>query len=149
MDELTLAYLAGIVDGEAYIGIKKTRRKDARSPIYHERIQVRMVDKQSIELLAKTFGGTCYFDRGQAGNRRALYCYQASDAKACRILRALLPYLRVKKKSALNVLRLRKSKEDPRARRRGSPAQRTMHKGVLAFRERLYLRAKAINKGAA
>lgn len=145
MDSITLAYLAGLVDGEAYVGIKKGRRKDSVSPLYHERIQIRMVHEPAIAFLAETLGGNYYRERRVYPNRRPLFCYQASDAQAADILQRLLPYLRVKKASAETVLRLRASKADPRARRRGSPAGRVMNADVLAEREALYLRCKALN----
>ena len=145
MEPTTLAYLAGLIDGEGYIGIKKARRKDAVSPIYHERIQVRMVHEGAIRLLADTLGGNYYLEQPHARGGRLLYCWQASDALAARILTAVLPYLIVKRESALTVLALRTSKEDPLARRRGSPGRRVMDPGVVAERERLYLAAKALN----
>lgn len=145
MEKIDLAYLAGLIDGEGYIGIKLTRRKDARSPIYHERIQVRMVHEQAIAFLARRLGGNYYLERPHSAQGRSLYCWQASDALAAKILASLLPFLRVKRTSALTVLRLRKSKADPRARRRGSPARRTMLPSIVAFRHRLYLKAKSLN----
>jgi hypothetical protein len=145
MNEVTVAYLAGLIDGEGYIGIKKSRRADAVSPIYHERIQVRMVHEGAIKLLASTLGGNYYFEKAHSASGRPLYCWQASDAMAARILTVVLPHLIVKRESAQMVLALRTSKEDPRSRRRGSPAKRIMEPAVLAERERLYLAAKALN----
>jgi hypothetical protein len=114
----TLAYLAGLIDGEGYIGIKKTTvRKDCAAPSYHARLQIRMVDEPAIAFLAETFGGRYYKDRPEAGKRRALYCYQSSDAAAERILRALLPYLRVKRANAEAVLRFREWRANGRAHR--------------------------------
>ena len=144
--ETALAYLAGIIDGEGYIGIKRTTRRDARSPIYHERIQVRMTDEAAIQFLAATLGGNYYREQPHANDGRPLYCWQASDALACRILERVMPYLIVKRDQAENVLRLRASKLDPRARRRGSPAARVMDVDVLAERETLYLRARDLNR---
>jgi hypothetical protein len=146
MNSTTLAYLAGLIDGEGYIGIKRTHRKDAMSPIYHERIQVRMVMEGSIKHLTRTLGGAYYCEKARVKNGRPLFCWQASDALAASILTQLLPYLIIKNASAKTVLRLRRSKEDPRARRRGSPAKRTMNLSVLAYRERLYLRCKELNR---
>lgn len=105
--ETTLAYLAGLVDGEAYIGIKKGQRRDCAAPTYHARIQVRMVDEPAIAFLTQELGGRYYHETATAGVRRALYCWQASDALAERVLRSLLPYLRVKRRNAEAVLRLR------------------------------------------
>lgn len=145
----TLAYLAGLVDGEGYIGIKKARRKDAVSAIYHERIQVRMIHEGSIKLLADTLGGSYYRETMAQRRGRPLFCYQASDALAADILRKLLPYLVIKRSSAETVLKLRDSKSDPLARRRGSPARRTMDPSVLTCRNALYERCKALNHGTA
>lgn len=146
MRKTTLAYLAGLVDGEGYIGIKRAHSKDAISPIYHERIQVRMVTEGSIRFLSQTLGGSYYREKARAAHGRPLFCWQASDALAAKILGQLLPYLIIKSASARTVLNLRKSKLDPRARRRGSPARRTMNGAVLAYRERLYLRCRALNR---
>lgn len=145
--ETTTAYLAGLIDGEGYIGIKRTTRRDATSPIYHERIQVRMVHEGAIALLASTLGGNYYRERSHANNGRPLYCWQASDAKAAGIARELLPYLIVKRAAAENLLRLRASKDDPRARLRGGRTQRRlMDPDVLAEREAIYVRAKELNR---
>lgn len=141
--ETTLAYLAGLIDGEGYIGIKKSNRSPG--PIYHERIQVRMVHEEAIALLAETLGGNYYRERPHADDGRPLYCYQASDRKAANIVLALLPYLRVKRLAALNLLELRASKRDPRARMRGGPTGRRMPADITAEREWLYRHAKALN----
>jgi hypothetical protein len=146
MKDTTVAYLAGLIDGEGYIGIKKARAKNSVSTLYHERIQVRMVTEGSIKYLSRQLGGGYYCEKASAVKGRPLFCWQASDALAASILTQLLPYLIVKRASAKTVLNLRRSKNDPRARRRGSPARRIMNSAVLAYRERLYLRCKALNR---
>lgn len=145
VDSHVLAYLAGIVDGEGYIGIKRTTRKDSISPIFHERIQVRMIHEPAIKLLADTLGGNYYRESMAQRQGRQLYCWQASDAIACNILRALLPHLRIKRSNAEAVLALRESKSDPRARRRGSPAGRVMDPAIVAHRQCLYENCKTLN----
>jgi len=146
------AYLAGLIDGEAYVGIKKHFSKKAKSPLYHERIQVRMVDESSIKLLKETLGGSYYRENPRSVKGRPLYCYQASDRLAAEILGKLLPYLRVKKSVALVVIELRRNKEKHRTLRQkggvrlGSPAGYTMNEEILAEREALYLRCKHLNQ---
>lgn len=118
--QLELAYLAGLVDGEAYIGIKKTpayKCQGRRTPGYHARIQVRMVDEAAIRFLAETLGGWYYKEKPSAKRGRPLYCYQASNRRAEHILRVLLPYLRVKKDSAKTVLALRELQAQGRKHR--------------------------------
>lgn len=156
-----LAYLAGIADGEAYIGIKKSkpyRNLTGRvNPSYHERVQIRMVERAGLDLFCTTLGGWFYLEKPHAQKGRLLWCYQASDLKAANILRVLLPYLRVKKRQAATVLRLRESRGDcPRIKttticrsRWGTPmtGMRTKHSHrTIVFRERLWLRCKRLNR---
>jgi len=113
--EIERAYLAGLLDGEAYIGIKKvsTHYNGRVNPAYHERIQVRMVDEPAIKFLTDTLGGNYYKESPSAAQGRPLYCYQASDKMAADVLASLLPYLRVKKAAAEKVLQLRELKDNP------------------------------------
>lgn len=153
-----LAYLAGLIDGEAYIGIKKGRRRDMVSAAYHERVQVRMVDEPAIAFLADTLGGNYYKETPHSAQGRPLYCYQASDLKACQVLEAVLPWLRVKRESALTVLRLRALKAAKRTKVVGEknfPNQYGTSRMVpvlaisdenIAEREVLYLRCKELNR---
>ena len=106
-NDLDLAYIAGLVDGEAYIGIKKSKAykcQGRKTQGYHARIQIRMVDECAIRFLAETLGGWYYKEKPHSNKGRPLFCYQASDKKAENILRSLLPFLRVKQENAQTVL---------------------------------------------
>jgi hypothetical protein len=154
-----LAYLAGLIDGEGYVGIKKGTRHDMTSPAYHERIQVRMVDEPAIAFLASTLGGNYYFEKAHSHLGRPLFCcYSASDLKACQVLDAVLPWLRVKHENALTVLRLRSLKGAKRTKVVGEknfpnrvgtvrmvPVMALSDEN-LAAREALYLRCKELNR---
>ena len=149
-DRKKIIYLTGIIDGEGYIGIKKSdygKRVvgDCRNPTYHERIQVRMIHEGAINLLKEIFGGNYYKESPYNNGRKPLYCYQASDKLAATILKKTLPYLIVKKKQAETVLKLRKSKESKSARLRGSPAKRPMKPKIVEYREKLYQQIKKLN----
>lgn len=115
MKKTDIAYIAGLFDGEAYIGIKKDGSLvNGRVNFgYHERIQIRMVDKEAIDFVASSLGGNYYKEKPSSANGRPLYCYQASDKIAAEILAIVIPYLRVKKKVAKIVLELRKRKNNP------------------------------------
>ena len=151
-----LAYLAGIVDGEGYVGIKKdlssVRSGHSRSPLYHERIQIRMINEGAISLFQKVLGGNYYHEKRPYG-KHPMYCYQASDRLATHILRKLLPFLIVKRRQAELVLRLRDSKDGPQTYgslgnkkgRRGTP----MSRHILQHRESLYQMVKKLNGGEA
>ena len=160
MDNNRLAYLAGLADGEAYIGIKKSKPyknlTGRVNPSYHERIQIRMVAEEAIILFADELGGWYYKEKPHSGNGKPLYCYQASDKKACEILNKLLPFLIVKKQSAETVLELRLEKDNPDKikttaiclSRWGTPmtGQRTtLSPEAIERRELLYQKCKALN----
>lgn len=117
MNETDIAYIAGLLDGEAYIGIKKSpayKCQGLATPGYHARIQIRMVDEDAIRFVAECLGGWYYNEKPHSEKGRLLYCYQASDKKAENILRIVLPYLRVKRRSADVVLRFRDLKSNAR-----------------------------------
>lgn len=133
------SYLAGIIDGEGYIGIKKAApRIDCVNPCYHERVQVRMVRIDALQLLHDVFGGSLYKEQPHANNGRPLYCWQISDKKASTALTVLLPYLRVKRRVAQIVLRLRRVKDTAAPRRRKRP----LNAREMDMRERIYLAVK-------
>lgn len=107
------AYAAGLVDGEAYLGIKKDKqRPDCQNPSYHAKIQIRMVDEGAIRFVQRLFGGNYYKEKPNADNGRPLYCYQASDAKAQKIIGKVLPYLIVKRVQAHTILDFRNLQAD-------------------------------------
>jgi hypothetical protein len=115
MNEIELAYIAGIVDGESYIGIKRiTTLKNGRvNPTYQERIQIRMVDESAIKFIAENLGGNYYAEKSHSHKGRPLFCYQASDKKAVKILTILLPYLRIKSPVAKKVMAFREMRNNP------------------------------------
>ena len=161
VSETDIAYLAGLVDGEGYIGIKRTSHKNRVSPAYHARIQVRMVDEPAIAFLADTLGGTYHYERPHAARGRPLYCFQASDAKAEYILRSLRPYLRVKARNADTALEFRALQSESRKHRTkvlgyrdlkhwAGKVVRVANKGLsdeyIAQCDALYRRCKELNR---
>lgn len=111
MKKTDIAYIAGLIDGEGYIGIKKTpayKCQDRQTNGYYARIQIRMVDEQAIKFIAENLGGWYYKEKPHTVKGRLLYCYQASNKAADKILTILLPFLKVKKSVAETVLSLRK-----------------------------------------
>lgn len=129
MKQTDIAYIAGIVDGEGYIGVKKSRAyrcQGRATPSYHARIQIRMVDEPAIRFIAEALGGWYYREKPSAPHKRPLFCYQASDKAAETILRRLLPFLRVKRLPAENVLALRTLQAEGRKNRTKIVGYRTM-----------------------
>lgn len=111
MQETDLAYIAGIVDGEGCIRIKRTKPyrhlTGRQNAAYHAVVQIRMVDEDAIRFIAESLGGWYYVEKPHSAKGRPLFCYSVSNAAAERVLRTLRPYLRVKAEQADVVLALR------------------------------------------
>lgn len=164
MKKLDLAYIAGLIDGEGYIGIKKSppyKCQGKVSPSYHARIQIRMVNEAAIKFISETLGGWYYKEKPSVTNGRPLFCYQASDKSAEVILKTIRPHLRVKDKSADTVLALRALQANSRKHQTKITGYRTLKhwagkpvkvKNVahsdeyLAKCESFYLLCKTINR---
>ena len=112
MKKILLAYLAGAIDSDGTIGIKKStyhmrRLKDAGQPTYSERTARRQVTSEITSALREAFGGSVYMTAPSAPRGRPLFSWAVTDLKACACLNTLLPFLRVKHAQALNALALR------------------------------------------
>jgi hypothetical protein len=156
-NKILYAYLAGILDGEGYVGIKKStwgmkNRTDIKSPTFSERIQIKMNNPTVLKMFKDEFGGSFYKDSKIYQRERSyhtnkiMYCYQATDKIASVILKKLLPFLTIKRKQTILCLKLRKSKDSKEARLRGGPSKkRPMSKEVLDKRENFYQQILAIH----
>ena len=116
MNPIELAYCAGIIDGEGYIGISKNKDNNYTYHIKYEyAIQVMMTDKPPIEFLAKTFNGKIVtFTKRR---KHPLHSVTFRGRAAERVLNIILPYLVGKRNQASTVLKfcdLRKRWKDYR-----------------------------------
>ena len=109
------AYLAGAIDSDGTIGIKRSTysmrvTKDSAAPVFSERVSLRQVTPEITQLLYRAFGGSRYITKPSAINGRPLHTWTATDLRAVACLTALLPFLRIKATQARNCLTLRKVK---------------------------------------
>jgi hypothetical protein len=146
------AYLAGVLDSDGTIGVKKSTykmrvTKDCTKPTYSERICVRQVENQAVALIQKTFGGGFYITKPSALNGKPLFTVALTDKKASAMLEKLLPFLRIKKQQALNCLKLRKTKDISNIARRFKKADGTRGRSNRDSNamERLYQKSKTLN----
>ena len=96
----TLAYLAGILDGEGSISYYRRRGRRGRDL----RVCISMTDPEAIDLFAKTFGGGIVHYDIPKGGHKGVYRWAASSGRAEQVLNMLSPYLQVKRKLADIVL---------------------------------------------
>jgi len=115
----TLAYLAGILDSDGHVSIAYISPAQngpaALSPYYKEIISVGQVQPDAVDLLHRTFGGSRYLRKSPSAKWRPLHRWEISNKGAATTLVALLPYLRLKRRQAELVLKLRAVKDRGRA----------------------------------
>lgn len=152
-----LAYLAGAMDSDGCISVKRSTyamrvRGDASAPVFSERVMFKQVTPEIPTLLKEMFGGSLRVDEPSTANGRRLYAWQATDLRAAECLKALLPYLRVKREQALNCLALRKLKERSKkarvAKGRGHAGASVRPLAMTDAMEAHFAKAKAMNSGA-
>ncbi len=112
MKELLYAYLAGLVDGEGTISVKS----ESKMRPYVCYLSVCNTNIEVIRLFADIFGGKCR-KRNWSNNQKNIshnwkpcYEWQLSKRQAVNAIKLLLPYLRIKKRQAVLVIRLNKIK---------------------------------------
>ncbi len=149
MNKLKASYLAGLIDGEGYIGIMKHKRyDDLTKNHYREVIKIANTDKKLIEWLKNSFGGDMEERKWKNGeNYKTAYCWSKKYTNTEEILRKIMPYLRVKKKQAEIVLEVIKTKKKWWQRlnrnRSNTPAYRKEDWQKL---EKLYWQIRKLNK---
>lgn len=116
MNNEVSAYLAGAIDADGYITVKRSTYHqrvvgDATNPSYSERIGLKQTAPQVVQLLRDTFSGSYYLSKPQTANSKPLHCYLATCKIAIAICQAILPHLRIKRPQAEVLLELRRSKD--------------------------------------
>jgi len=140
-DEIELAYIAGIVDGEGTFGIMKDIYKMKKhpnwNPSYAPYFSIGMSDKSIVELIQKYFGGNIKMECVQ--KRKDIFRLRVYYFSAKAIAEALLPYLRIKKAHAENVISffVEKIKLQEKPEHIKTPE--------LQRREELYLKIRELN----
>lgn len=99
-----LAWAAGIVDGEGYVGI--SRRKHPNTTDYYPRLRVTMTHKSTVERLLGMFVNTqvrLYQDKRNTP-RKLQYVWDLRSRVVKEVLKQLYPYLFTKKEQAKYIL---------------------------------------------
>lgn len=138
-----LAYTAGILDGEGYVGIRKGKPTPKRRNFsYDLMVAIAMTDKEIIEWLHNTFGGTNCFSILRNPQHKTVHRWTIWNKKAEVFLRSIQPFVRVKARQIEIGLLLCKSIEEGRCleHKKGVPLE------MLRLREKLYMQIRQLNK---
>ncbi len=131
-----LAYIAGIVDGEGYIGIKTNGWGKNGRPRYVIRVGVGNSDISLIQLLQVEFGGSVYggnrhLTRTDGSPYRPFWKWELCSRKAASFIESILPYLRIKKPQAELALKFQ-SRKVPGHWKRGNTVVEEAERLVMA-----------------
>ena len=109
--ELKIAYLAGVLDSDGWFTIHKNSRQGLLS-IYSPDIGINQVESEAIMLAQSLFGGTVgiidFSKQENRFSRKPMYSWKCSAGMQDIVLESLIPHLRIKRKRAEILLRLRK-----------------------------------------
>lgn len=95
-----IAYTAGIIDGEGYIGIIRVNRYLGGRTRYELRVNVTMCNPLIPSWLHANFGGAYYEFQPPSLNRKKLYEWRLASWDAGNFLKLVLPYLKMKQGEA-------------------------------------------------
>ncbi len=98
--DATLAYLAGIVDGEGSICIYRHKSRTSRAG--QMKVVISNTKRELLEFVQSYFGGSISMTNSHLKNPRKQPCYQwiVASQKALHFLEAIEPFLRIKKLQA-------------------------------------------------
>jgi hypothetical protein len=113
------AYLAGAIDADGYITIKRNTYsvrviKDAKNPSYSERIGLKQVSDIVPKLILNNYGGYYSISKPNTPNGKRLHSIDITHKKAIAFLKDISPYLKIKTRQAEILFELRSIKEQPR-----------------------------------
>lgn len=101
-DVATLAYAAGIIDGEGTLYIKRDKRRNQAGEervSHHVHIAVKMCDEGVLKWLHETFGGGMAPVKHVPG-KRPLFRWEIASDRSFAFLMSIRPYMRVKARQA-------------------------------------------------
>lgn len=108
MKDTDIAYAAGVIDSDGYIGVKRStyamRHGEGGQSVYSPRAMVKQVTPEAIDLLHEMFGGYRGAGKPTAKKGRPLYTWEVHSANAMRACEIVLPYLRIKREQAVNAI---------------------------------------------
>lgn len=104
--EIDLAYIAGVIDSDGYIGLTRQRenRRKRNTVTFHPTVMVAQVEPEAIGLILSLFDGSLYKYKRNAKHKELIHLQFGRRDNVKELLENVLPYLRIKRIQALTVL---------------------------------------------
>jgi hypothetical protein len=140
MSPTDLAYAAGIIDGEAHVGIERKRANGQRkNPSHTPRLVVSVVDEALVRWFQAQFGGNVRSVPARGSGTRTVHIWYVSSRAAVHVLELVSPYLKIKRPHAALIIDFH--------RRRTNPCRRGLSTQELAMRDTYYDAVRRLNYG--
>ena len=134
-----LSYMAGIIDGEGSISVdlQRANGKARKHDYYSLRLCVVNTNKELMDWLVKTFGGS-YYAKAKHERRKECFTYRLFGENLLNVIIACYPYFIIKKPQADLAIEFRKTVL-------GKTCW-NIPQEILDYRHSLYLKSKELNK---
>lgn len=146
-----IAYAAGIIDGEGYIGIKVYKPNKNNGTInytYLPRIVIKMNSGQIMDFFRSMFGGAVNLTPQKDSGYFPGFVWELTGSSATKVLKQLLPFLRTKKKQAEAAIRLQSRIDVGIKKRIGNKHGNPLSANEVAIRKKIHEEVKHLNKYA-
>lgn len=100
----SIEYLAGLFDGEGSINITPRYSNDVRRGRLYLQVALGNTDVRACRFYKAAFGGAAYLNQKATDRHLAYWIWTVNSRKAASALKAMLPYLRIKKVQARHAL---------------------------------------------
>lgn len=141
-------YLAGFVDGEAYLGLARIVRRKA-SPEYCIRLSIYNTYRPVLEEIRTTWGGTLFITNRKLPVWKPSFALIWTNASAGKVIRKIAPYLVVKSEQARELLRFHARIQAGRRLRDRFGRLLPLPAVEVRIREAVYLKLKRLNRRGA
>ena len=150
LTKLEKSYIAGLFDGEGSVSINKFRTKNPKykCPSYVLSLTVTNTNKEVIEWLYTKMDGSKHIRKRVWGKSHWKTCYSwmASANKALVVLKAIYPYMRIKKPQAKLAIEFQSLKSTKRKFvYSGKLKGHTLSPETIAEREQVYIQMRKYN----
>lgn len=141
---ISLAYLAGFVDGEGYVALARICR-GGRSPEYCARLVVYNTNREILSQIQRSWGGTLAEVEGRRPGWKSGCALIWTNAAAAALLKDLAPYLLIKAPQAEALLRFQAHVRSSPRRRKQDGSLSTLARAERMSREALFRQMKELN----
>lgn len=140
-----LAYCAGILDGEGYLGIGKTKTSIGND-CYYAKFTINMKRREPLEVFHELFGLDI---KNRKINEKPYFAVQSNSSNLKKILLELIPYIRLKKKQASLLIEYQDTLEDYKDTYLYADGvmkgRRSVEDSVIKNREKIYKEVRRLN----